>query len=140
MLHIAILFLIMMVSFRLRGDERVAGVMFGSLFIIHEVFLGSLSAPWYFATDAIMLCFAITMSRFFKCSGMILHIMILSFMLILLDFVGLLVWVMSLPLGIIDGCVFVLYSYICAIVIRGGENERISGLDYCMPLVFIRGA
>ena len=117
-----ILILIVLFSLRLKGDDQKAGVLFGSLFLIHEMFIPGDPGYVYFLTD-VLICGLVVVIVSEIDSGYAQKIMELTLVIFCLSAAGWLGWFLRVPVDSINGLAIALLLYTLIITIQRGSTH-----------------
>ena len=122
LLRLCILSLIILLSFRLKTDEMEIGVTFGSLFLIHEIFLSNAPGYVYFLSDA-LICGLIVEMASKSDSDYAQNIMELTLVIFCLSAAGWAGWFLRVPVASINGLAIALLLYTLIITMQRGATH-----------------
>ena len=124
MISITLLLLISVAAFRLEHDERVAVITFGSLSVIHDIFITGMPGYIYFLSDALVFGMIIEIICRYD-SDFVFHIVELTVGLFLLSVAGWLCWLFYAPVSTINCLAISIQTYILVItILRGSTHGR----------------
>ena len=128
MIPISILLMILILSLTLDGGDRIACFLFSAVNLFHELFFIDLQGNWYFLTDAFGMCLVVTCIFLLNYSKLIERVIVVCISLIVIDFIGLVMWYKYLPMDAINLASIVLYVAMACLTLKGSQDERLSGV------------
>lgn len=121
-----------LLSFFIAGDNKLAALTFSSFILVHELFFTSHGVLFYCDSDVIISTGICMMLLPLKTSDFIFKLMIICATSIILSCICLVLWENNIPVYSIDACFAALYVYVLCLI--GAENGGIKNsiTDFCI--------